>query len=528
MADNTYNIMVWSPTAGWSGNDFYQNISYTSNNSTMYHANDYSPTGVTWGHNIFDDAVSGNAAALSHTVASPLTKTTGWSTLTAGSVTASTFELSSAGAAAVAAWFGTTPVVSTPAISPDGGSFVTSQAVTLSTETTGTSIYYTTDGSTPTTGSTLYSAPFTLTANATVKVLATKSSYGNSNIASAVFTKTEASQAPYGGVAWAAPGTIYPWDYDTGGEDVAYHATSAGNAGGAYRSDDVDIWANGLPGAEAYAAIFATGEWLEFTLNVADTTNYDIAFNVGAPGAGRTFSMSIDGSSIASGVAVPNMGEELGYQYGQNVVTSNVAITAGTRVLRITGTAGFFNAYKIVITASGATVPVVPTGLTVVKDNTTTVAQGATACVKVAWNAAAGSDGYVVYQGVDTNHYILNTATTDTSQTICGIDPASPLFLSVRSFIGDIYSDFATGVECVMISQTIAGAGVTSFLGYQAVEKGSAHSITATPATNQRLTAYKIDDTWADWPSSNTISLGTVSADKTVQVVFQPIPTEKY
>ena len=40
------------------------------------------------------------------------------------------------------------------------------------------------------------------------------------------------------------PGTIEAEDYDNGGEGVAYHDTVAGNQGGAYRSDDVDIEAD--------------------------------------------------------------------------------------------------------------------------------------------------------------------------------------------------------------------------------------------------------------------------------------------
>ena len=37
------------------------------------------------------------------------------------------------------------------------------------------------------------------------------------------------------------PGRIEAEDYDLGGEGVAYHDTTAGNTGGAYRDDDVDI-----------------------------------------------------------------------------------------------------------------------------------------------------------------------------------------------------------------------------------------------------------------------------------------------
>jgi hypothetical protein len=56
---------------------------------------------------------------------------------------------------------------SPPAISPNGAIFTNSVMVTLSSGMTGAQIYYTTDGTLPTTNSTLYNAPFTLT-NTTV------------------------------------------------------------------------------------------------------------------------------------------------------------------------------------------------------------------------------------------------------------------------------------------------------------------------------------------------------------------------
>ena len=49
------------------------------------------------------------------------------------------------------------------------------------------------------------------------------------------------TQLPYNGTAWPIPGTIEAENYDTGGKFVAYYDTTAGNSGGQYRSDDVDI-----------------------------------------------------------------------------------------------------------------------------------------------------------------------------------------------------------------------------------------------------------------------------------------------
>ncbi|MBN1674196.1 MAG: chitobiase/beta-hexosaminidase C-terminal domain-containing protein [Kiritimatiellae bacterium] len=54
------------------------------------------------------------------------------------------------------------PAVSKPVIEPDGGTFTNSVSVALATLTPGASIFYTTDGEDPGTGSSLYSAPITL------------------------------------------------------------------------------------------------------------------------------------------------------------------------------------------------------------------------------------------------------------------------------------------------------------------------------------------------------------------------------
>jgi len=83
--------------------------------------------------------------------------------------------------------------VKAPVISPAGGSFVGSQEVSISCETEGASIYYTTDGTDPTASSTAYTAPFTLTESATVKAIAIKGS-DQSTIASATFTATPPSR----------------------------------------------------------------------------------------------------------------------------------------------------------------------------------------------------------------------------------------------------------------------------------------------------------------------------------------------
>ena len=78
--------------------------------------------------------------------------------------------------------------VATPTISPNGGSdLLEAQTVSLSCETSGASIYYTLDGSTPTAASTLYTAPFQVSTDTTVKAIGIKADLANSAVAEATF-----------------------------------------------------------------------------------------------------------------------------------------------------------------------------------------------------------------------------------------------------------------------------------------------------------------------------------------------------
>ena len=83
-----------------------------------------------------------------------------------------------------------TQQVATPTATPDGGNFETSASVTLACATAGASIYYTTDGSTPTAESTEYTAAITVNATTTIKAIAVKDGLADSAVVSKTFTKT--------------------------------------------------------------------------------------------------------------------------------------------------------------------------------------------------------------------------------------------------------------------------------------------------------------------------------------------------
>lgn len=76
----------------------------------------------------------------------------------------------------------------TPVISPATGTFSSPQTVTINDSTTGASIYYTIDGSQPSTSSTLYSGGFTVSSTTTVKAIATAPGFTESGMASSTIT----------------------------------------------------------------------------------------------------------------------------------------------------------------------------------------------------------------------------------------------------------------------------------------------------------------------------------------------------
>jgi predicted Rdx family selenoprotein len=138
------------------------------------------------------------------------------------------------------------------------------------------------------------------------------------------------ASTPFGGTAVPIPGLIEAEDFDEGGDGIAYHDLAPGNAGGQYRSSDVDIASDGLGGYTL--AYVAAGEWLNYSVSVATAGSYTLEARVASPGTGGTFHVEVDGTVATGALAVPNTGS---WQTWQVVVTPGIALTAGPHVVRI-------------------------------------------------------------------------------------------------------------------------------------------------------------------------------------------------
>ena len=122
--------------------------------------------------------LSSNTAASGNT-ATPFGNTPGSSAIIAAASAGASFPLYN------------TPLAQQPAPIPSvaPGSYSGSQSVTLSSLSS-TAIYYTTDGSTPTTSSTRYTSAITVSASMTIKAIAAGSGLSNSSIMGAQYTIT--------------------------------------------------------------------------------------------------------------------------------------------------------------------------------------------------------------------------------------------------------------------------------------------------------------------------------------------------
>jgi sugar lactone lactonase YvrE len=114
-----------------------------------------------------------------------------------------------------------------PTFSLLAGTYSGSQTVTISDTTQGATIYYTTDGSTPTTASTVYSGSITVSASETLQAIAVATGYTESAAASAQYTITVPPSFAVAGVAVSfAPGA-------TTGNTSTITITSSGGFTGA-------------------------------------------------------------------------------------------------------------------------------------------------------------------------------------------------------------------------------------------------------------------------------------------------------
>jgi len=166
-------------------------------------------------------------------------------------------------------------------------------------------------------------------------------------------------QKPFGDKAWEIPGKIEMEDFDVPGvgkgsdiksfydDDAENHScTDEGKEAECsdYRDGTgVDIYKKA--GNKLVVGYIKNTEWLEYTVNVAETGSYTMYAAVASDG-GSSFKLSIDGKDITDTIKVPanKKGEDDAQNFNDYTkISESVNLTKGEHVLRFTATADWFD-----------------------------------------------------------------------------------------------------------------------------------------------------------------------------------------
>jgi endonuclease/exonuclease/phosphatase family metal-dependent hydrolase len=191
----------------------------------------------------------------------------------------------------------------------------------------------------------------TVTLGAGVQQMTLLFDTGAMNFENASVTSASASGvlSPFTGTAATVPGTIEAENFDNGGEGVAYHDTTPGNAGGQYRNTDVDIEQSSEGGYDV--GWITAGEWLNYTVAVQSAGVYTVQLRVASPSGGALHVGFNAASNVWVPVSIPATG---GWQSWTNV---SLTVTLGAGVQQMTllaDTSGVNLNYIAVAAGSGS------------------------------------------------------------------------------------------------------------------------------------------------------------------------------
>ena len=129
-------------------------------------------------------------------------------------------------------------------------------------------------------------------------------------IADTVVTDPPKREA-YDGKVAVIPGKIEAENYDVGKSNRAYYDSDGDNQGKAYREDPVDIvQLDSADKSKGYAIGYtAEGEWLRYTVNVAETGTYEVKVNMATPSEKAGVKLYIDGKAVTDDIIAEQNGE---------------------------------------------------------------------------------------------------------------------------------------------------------------------------------------------------------------------------
>jgi hypothetical protein len=230
----------------------------------------------------------------------------------------------------------TSSAPATPTFTPAAGTYTSAQSVTISDATSGATIYYTTNGTTPTTSSAVYSSPIAVSSTETIKAIAAVTGSSSSNtsaVVSAAYTITTAAATPAFSIAagtYTSAQTVAISDA-TSGATIYYttNGTTPTTASAVYSSP---ISVSSTETIKAIAAV--TGSPSITTSAVASAT-YTISIPVAAT---PTFTVAAGTYTTTQTVALADTTTGAAIYYTTNGTTPTTASTKYTGAISVTAT----------------------------------------------------------------------------------------------------------------------------------------------------------------------------------------------
>lgn len=284
--------------------------------------------------------------------------TTAISVATTRTIKAKAWKTGMTESASVEATYVITGQLKAPAFSPSGGTYTTAQSVSITCESAGATIRYTTDGSEPSEASAEYTGPVSVAKSETVKAKAFKANWIESETSSATYTVTGKVSmpviSPTGGeyteaqtvtISCASAGATVRYTTD-GSEPSAFSAVYSG-AVGVTKSLTVKAkaWLAGWDVSDTASATFSIGGVtadVGFSVNGGSYTDASLALSLSCGTAGSTVYYTIDGTTPTT---------------ASTAYAGPIAITATTTVKAFARRAGFTDS---AVTSNTYTMAVAP------------------------------------------------------------------------------------------------------------------------------------------------------------------------
>jgi hypothetical protein len=404
--------------------------------------------------------------------------------------------------------------------SPKSGTYTAPQQVTISDSAPGATIYHTTDGTTPTTSSAVFSSssPISIAQNTTIKALGVESGYKNSSVTMAVYKLevTTPTFSPKTGT-YLTPQSVSISD-TASGSTIWY--TTDGTApipGTSAQYTGTPIAVNQNTTIKAVAAV--TG-WTN-SMVASATYKLEVATPTFSPKAGTYLTpQSVSVSDTASGstiwyttdgtTPVPGQGTAVQYTGTPLAMTQDTTIKAVASVTGWSNSAAASATYKLEV-ATPTFSPKAGTYLTPQSVSITDTAAGSTIWYTTDGTAPVPGQGTAVqYTGtpiaVNQNTTIKAVATVTGWTNSATASAAYKLEVATPTFTPAMGTYFAS--QSVSISDTAAGStiwyttdGTTPVPG-----QGSAVQFTGTPIAVNQTTTIKAVAAVTGWSNSAAAS----------------------